>query len=58
MLKPLEQHVEPGRRIPTNRPALLASGLHGYGPTTAALHECAKVSIFRDHDLEKMFGHN
>jgi hypothetical protein len=26
--------------------------------TTAALYECAKVNIFRDHDLEKMFGHN
>jgi hypothetical protein len=26
--------------------------------TTAALYERAKVNIFRDHDLEKMFGHN
>jgi hypothetical protein len=25
--------------------------------TTAALYKCAKVNIFHDHDLEKMFGY-
>jgi hypothetical protein len=66
MLKPSERTarlkttilVEPGHRSPTNRPALLVSRFALLRSTTAALHGCAKVNIFRDHDLEKMFGHN
>jgi hypothetical protein len=34
-----------------SRSALLQSN-------TAALYKCAKVNIFRDHNLEKMGGHH